>query len=297
MLNLGRIARIDGDFHVDFSREPFSSNIKYINATELTEVTGNFRVIGLPALLFINMPRLQSIGSTKSFRPLDFTLRDLPEFWMMNTPDPYTCLTPSSDEATVGSSHIEIRRTGVNQFNFLSVSDDVRPDGNYPIWGNLTIVDNVNLTRIEPPNWNGHFEHISISDNGQRPFMMAVVMKELMVVGNLRIQRATDIEFPRLVSVTGSLNISDNDSPWLKLPELQRIGDTLYLVDNLDLENLDLDALKTVGPFESATSGTTQAQDVGRVVIRCNPGLRYLSSLQNVQRVSKSTFLYGDFIE
>ncbi|KAI9848153.1 MAG: hypothetical protein M1837_000827 [Sclerophora amabilis] len=246
-ISLNGVSQIQGDLTCDGC-----ANLTSLEADSLTRIGGDFLLNGLTSVGNLNFPSIQEVGSIN---------------WIALGP---------------GLSSLSFGDTGVTK------ADSVKIDNTY-----LTALDGINLeqvdefeivnnnflTKVEVQLYNVT-KALTLSSNGLN---LSASFPNLEWAFNMTFRNVSEIEFPSLARVNGSLGFVEGFYSSISAPNLTRLNSgSLTFVDNKDLTKLSFPQLSFIG---------------GGFTIANNTKLDSIMGFPKVKTVNGAVDFNGNFTE
>lgn len=245
VINLRNINCINGNFIIENA-----TNLVKIVANDLTEIKGNFVLTSLTSLNSLEILNLTKVNS------IDWKILPILTQIYFNE---NIFIRKNIIISDTSISEI-IKFKNINSINILNINNNRF----------LEKID-INLQKVD--------SQLSVHANSQN---LVFNMPYLQEAENITIRDTAGIDLPSLTTVSSNLEIIENYIPELKLPNLNKIGGTLGIIDNKRLRQIDLNNLTDIQ---------------GGLLIENNSNLKKIDFFKNLKTIGGAISIIGDFTD
>lgn len=245
IVNFGKLKKINGDITIENCED-----IIRISAQNLKYITGDFHLTSLTSLVSVEFPVLESATS------LVWKVLPILNSVSLNQDvliDQNIIISDTSISNIDGFTKIkEIEIFNINNNRFLE-----------------TIKSNIEVVNTQ----------FSVHANAKE---LELEMAQLRSVRNITVRDTSLVYFPKLETVSSSLEFIENLFTSLEIPTLKQVGGTLGIIDNSNLINVDLNNI-------------TEIQ--GGLMISNNRYLESIDFFQSLKQIGGAIHFEGKFKE
>ena len=190
-------------------------NLTSIAATDITTIDDTLELFDLPlltTLAFLELERISNVSVT-----------NVPVLSIIQSP------------ASLNISYFELSGSNLTGLSFIGGTNATNLS--------VTLTRNVHLNYFELYNVT-NVDTITVAGNGNN---LTFRMPALQTAGDITLWNVSTLDMANVTDITGSLILAYNNLSHISFPELSRVQGSLYLDNQLSLQDISFPSLQSVG--------------------------------------------------